>query len=86
MVGRRRLFSPVAGCLVRAGKKVMSSVERIAVDALEEIAKGDGFYGLQAREYKQVARKALNDIAHQARKEGRHSDAAWIYGILNGHS
>lgn len=27
--------------------------------ALEEIAKGDGFYGAQAYEYKQIARKAL---------------------------
>ncbi len=57
--------------------------ERIAVEALAKIAVGKGYYGAQAKEYKEIAIAALNNLAHEARKAGRHAEAAWIYGCLN---
>jgi len=35
---------------------------------------------------RRIAEKTLNDLAHNARKEGRHAEAAWIYEALNGCS
>jgi hypothetical protein len=55
------------GCHIPGGNQ-MTTRERdlaelkILVDALRSIAAGDGHYGEQAREYKTIARAALNKV------------------------
>lgn len=49
---------PKDGCQMCRAEKAEAGAERLAA-ALEKIASGDGVYGAQAHEYKQIARAAL---------------------------
>lgn len=63
---RRRVFED--GILPQGGliKAYSDEDESVFYSALKSIADGDGCYGLQASEYKQIARKAI------AKAEGGH--------------
>ena len=53
----------VTAALLREADRRLSTLQRSADqmrEALERIAAGDGVYGAQAHEYKQIARAALN--------------------------
>lgn len=55
--------------LLAEGKRAISALQREADglrEALERIAAGDGVYGAQAHEYKQIARAALNVSPQEA--------------------
>jgi hypothetical protein len=45
------------------GTLVRASALDIAMSALAEIANGDGYYGEQAREYKEIAKSALSKLS-----------------------
>ena len=42
--------------------RLKSEIERLR-EALRQIANGDGYYGAQAREYKEIARRSLSSLS-----------------------